>query len=165
LSEEHASYFRQAIAPEKGQSTSQDASGGNGANIPSIQVTAGEIATGNVNRGGITSESSWEAIPTGMPEQNNTSPNVRSQDRGDLDSPICGQSPGPEGDLFEANVISRMDDLIQDFRKEKTSQMETLYQILCVLQRADLEESVRQATLEKYTVYVDIIDTQQKGAE
>jgi len=43
--------------------------------------------------------------------------------------------------------------------------METLYQILCVLQRADLEESVRQATLEEYTVYVNIIDTQQKGAE
>jgi len=43
--------------------------------------------------------------------------------------------------------------------------METLYQILCVLQRADLEESVRWATLEEYTVYVDIIDAQQKGAE
>jgi len=43
--------------------------------------------------------------------------------------------------------------------------METLYQILCVLQRADLKEPVRWATLEEYTVYVNIIDMQQKGAE
>jgi len=36
LSEEHASYFRQAVTPENGQSTSQDVNGGNGANILSI---------------------------------------------------------------------------------------------------------------------------------
>ena len=82
-----------------------------------------------------------------------------------MDSPVHGRSPGPEEDLFKANLVSKMDDLVQDFRKEKMSQMETLYQILCVLLRADLEESVRWATLEEYTVYVDIINNQQKGAE
>lgn len=58
-----------------------------------------------------------------------------------------------------------MESLIQDFKMKKTSRMETLYQILSILQSAGLEEPVRQATLEEYTLYVDIIAAQQKGAE
>jgi hypothetical protein len=42
--------------------------------------------------------------------------------------------------------------------------METLYQILQVLHEANVSESVRKATLEQYTLYVDIIASKQKGA-
>lgn len=58
-----------------------------------------------------------------------------------------------------------MESLIQDFKMKKTSRMETLYQILSILQSAGLEEPVRQATLEEYMLYVNIIAAQQKGAE
>lgn len=57
-----------------------------------------------------------------------------------------------------------MDNLVRDFWEDKTSQMETLYQILQVLYEANVSESVRKATLEQYTLYVDIIASKQKGA-
>jgi hypothetical protein len=43
--------------------------------------------------------------------------------------------------------------------------METIYQILCTLHDAGLEESVRRSTLEEYTLYIDIIDSKHKDAE
>lgn len=58
-----------------------------------------------------------------------------------------------------------MDGLVQDFRTEKTTRMETLYQILQVLHEANIDEPARRATLEEYTLYVDLIATQQVGAE
>lgn len=70
----------------------------------------------------------------------------------------------PEEDQFRASLVSKMDNLIRDFREDKTSRMETLYQILQVLYEANVSESVRKATLEQYTLYVDIIASKQKGA-
>jgi len=58
-----------------------------------------------------------------------------------------------------------MDSLIQDFWMNKSSRSETLYQILQLLHNTGLEESVRQATLEEYTGYLDITATQQDRAE
>ena len=43
--------------------------------------------------------------------------------------------------------------------------METLYQILTTLHDAGIREPERRATLEEYTVYVDIIATKHKDAE
>jgi hypothetical protein len=42
--------------------------------------------------------------------------------------------------------------------------METLYQILQVLHKANVSESVQKATLEQYTFYVNIIASKQKEA-
>jgi len=42
-------------------------------------------------------------------------------------------SAEPEEDPFRASLISRMDMLVRDFREEKISRMETLYQILANL--------------------------------
>jgi hypothetical protein len=58
-----------------------------------------------------------------------------------------------------------MDTLVRDFQEDKTTRMETLYQILQVLHEANVSEPVRKATLEQYTLYVDIIASKQKEAE
>ena len=58
-----------------------------------------------------------------------------------------------------------MDELVEDFRKDNLSRMETLYQILTTLHDTGLEEPDRQATIEEYTLYVDIIASKHKNAE
>jgi len=58
-----------------------------------------------------------------------------------------------------------MDLLIRDFREDKTSCMETLYQIFQVLHKANVSESIQRAMLEQYTLYVDIIVSKHKGAK
>ncbi|KAF8237247.1 hypothetical protein L208DRAFT_1389469 [Tricholoma matsutake] len=81
-------------------------------------------------------------------------PNILTgnQDRG-ISPPLApGQSPVTDEDLFRASLISKMDDLV-DFRKEKASRMETLYQILQILHNAKLDEPARKAILEEYTLY------------
>jgi hypothetical protein len=73
-------------------------------------------------------------------------------------------SAEPEEDPFRASLVSRMDMLVRDFREEKISRMETLYQILQTLHEANVSEPIRKATLEQYTLYVDIIASKNKGA-
>jgi hypothetical protein len=45
------------------------------------------------------------------------------------------------------------------------AKLETLYQILQVVQEADINEQVRQAALDEYSTQVDLIDSQQRSAE
>ena len=50
-----------------------------------------------------------------------------------------------------------MDALVQDFRTDKASRAETLYQIFKTLLEAGLDEPNWWSTLEEYALYVDII--------
>ena len=91
-----------------------------------------------------------DPIGTGTQDTNNTMP---------------PNTINPKEDSFRASLVSRIDTLIWDFQEDRTTQMETLYQILQVLHEANVSESVRKATLEQYTLYVNIIASKQKGAE
>ncbi|KAF8238018.1 hypothetical protein L208DRAFT_1388238, partial [Tricholoma matsutake] len=73
--------------------------------------------------------------------------------------------PELAGSTFRTDVVSKLDDLVQNFKQDKASQMETLYQILCTLHAAGLEEPDRCATLEEYTLYIDIIASKHKDVE
>lgn len=57
-----------------------------------------------------------------------------------------------------------MDDIVQKFRDRKTSKIETLLQILQVIQQANLDESDERTTLEQYTSHVELINGQHELA-
>lgn len=104
-----------------------------------------------------------KAVATGTAQQPNSAPDTRTQRE-------CGDESGtrnddPEDDPFRAAIVSRLDDLVDDFRKDNASQMETLYQILSTLLDAGLDEEDRRARLEEYTLYIDIIASKHKDAE
>ena len=137
----HATYFGQAVT----EGTSQ--------------VTT--IATGDCN----SDNYSGQTNPAGM--TGGHSLNLPKENKSWLrpTSHAWEQSPEPESDEFRASLIAKMDSLIQDFRMEKTTRMETLYQILQVLHDANINEPARCATLEEYTLYVNLIAMQQAEAE
>jgi hypothetical protein len=45
------------------------------------------------------------------------------------------------------------------------AKLETLYQILRVIQEADVDEHVKQAALDDYPTQINLIDSQQRSAE
>ena len=55
-----------------------------------------------------------------------------------------------------------MDQHAQDFRERRTTKVETLYQILQIIQWADVSERVERTTLEQYTMHLDLINNQQQ---
>ena len=101
--------------------------------------------------------SSSQTLPSGM--------TGGSSDPGSTGGVAPNNVLEPEEDPFRASLVSKMDALIKDFREDKTSHMETLYQILQILHKANITESVRKSTLEQYTLYVDIITSKHKEAE
>lgn len=131
-----------------------------------IATGAGEPEDGNnttqKNPTGTTDNSS-QTIVTGTDGIQGPTPDVPGLEGQNTVCPRA-QSPVPD-DVFRASLISWMDALVQDFRTEKASKSETLYQILKTLLEAGIEESDHRSTLKEYTLYIDIIAYQQKGAE
>ncbi|KAF8226386.1 hypothetical protein L208DRAFT_1407130, partial [Tricholoma matsutake] len=85
---------------------------------------------------------------TGRSLSNN--PSTQTLRTADATSPA---DPELAGSTFRTNVVSKLDDLVQNFKQDK---------ILCTLHAAGLEELDRCATLEEYTLYVDIIASKHK---
>ena len=70
--------------------------------------------------------------------------------------------PNPD---FRWDLIARIKVLVQDFRDQKMAKLETLFKILQVIQEADVDEHIRQATHKEYSTQVDLIDSQRRSAE
>jgi hypothetical protein len=66
---------------------------------------------------------------------------------------------------FRDNLVTEMEELVRDFRSKKIMKVETLFQILQVIQQADVSESIKHAALEQYTTHLDLIDAQGQQAE
>jgi hypothetical protein len=66
---------------------------------------------------------------------------------------------------FRASLVAEMDQLVQDYREQRTTKVETLYQILEIIRQAGISERVERAALEQYTMHIDLIDNQQQLAE
>jgi hypothetical protein len=164
-SDAHASYFGQYVAPAGDQADGGNTTRESISSIPSSQTLATKATSGNENRGpeGDSGNPSTQGFPIGTAQQSGESPITRG--RGDHEPTSGIRGPEREGDPFQADIVSKLDGLVQGFRQEKTSRMETIYQILCTLHDAGLEESVRRSTLEEYTLYIDIIDSKHKDAE
>jgi hypothetical protein len=133
----HSVYFSQAIGSQ-GDETSPPTATATGGHHSDIQST--------------------QTVPSGALGGHNTDQSIGSHNGLGPASPAQGQSPEPGGDEFRTS-------LIHNFRTEKTTRMETLYQILQVLHDANVDEPGRHATLEEYMLYVDLIAAQQAGAE
>jgi uncharacterized protein YjcR len=149
-SDAHASYFGQYTVPVETQATTGTSTRRSISNNLSTQTLGTATTTGNKNRGtsGESSNLSTQDTPVRQTQRHDKSPT------------------GPEHDenTFQTNVVLKLDNLVQDFRQEKMSQMETLYQILCTLHDARLEEPDRHAMLKEYTLHVDIIASKHKDA-
>jgi len=143
-SKNHASFFGQSTAfgptssNQNNEGSRQDCTGGS-SGIPSSQT--------------IPSGTSGRSSNLNLSEEHNRSVSTL---------PGVGES---EEDPFRASLVSRMDLLIKDFREDKSSHMEMLYQIFQVLHEANVSELIRKATLEQYTLYVDIIASKHKEAK
>jgi hypothetical protein len=77
-------------------------------------------------------------------------------------------APGGSGQSFlrefRADLVTRMDDVIQKFRDRKASKVEALFQILQVIREGNLNESDERTTLEQYTSHIELIDGQHELA-
>jgi hypothetical protein len=65
---------------------------------------------------------------------------------------------------FRADLVEKMDKLVQDFRERKTSKIKTLFQILQIIWQAEISESVGRTALEQYTTHIELIDQQHQLA-
>ena len=114
--ENHAAYF--------GQMAALEGSNENGEQLGPTDTTAS----------GACGDSSSQTLPSGMTG-------------GSSDPSITGDTTAinvlePEEDPFRASLVLKMDALIKDFREDKTLCMETLYQILQILHKANVSESI-----------------------
>jgi hypothetical protein len=141
---EHSTYFSQTIATQGTEDSAQ-------------------IDTGSGEQGSIGVPTQANPVRTAGRHRHDR-PNDDQSQRGPL-SLARGQSPESDMDEFRTSLVSKMDSLVQDFRTEKITRMEALYQVLQVLHDANIDEPDRRATLEEYTLYIDLIAAQQKGAE
>lgn len=137
----YSDYFGQAVASEERGTENRNTSGQT--NLAGTTNSSQTVATGTIGNGSIASRISELEISRGPGTQ------------------AGSQSTIPDI-VFRASLVLQMDALVQDFRTEKISRSETLYQILKTLLEAGLEESDRRSTLEEYTSYVDIIASRQK---
>jgi hypothetical protein len=140
----HSVYFSQAIGSRGDETTppTATATGGHHSDIQSTQT-----------------------VPSGALGGHNTNQSIGSHNGLGPALPARGQSPEPGGDEFRTSLVTKMDGLIHDFRTEKTTRMETLYQILQVLHNTNINEPGRRVTLEEYMLYIDLIAVQQAGVE
>ena len=69
------------------------------------------------------------------------------------------EQPRRESDHeFRRDLVKRIEVHIQNFRDKKVAKIEALYEILRVVQEANVDESIQQAALDKYADQVDLID-------
>ncbi|KAF8225941.1 hypothetical protein L208DRAFT_401828 [Tricholoma matsutake] len=175
----HASYFGQYVTPMGDQAiTGNIAAIGNTtgesiSNNPSSQTLDTGTTSENENRRDNISAPSERAVTAGAAQQCKTVAVGTTQQPSR--APVThGQGrewtqgvgdPGPADDTFRADIVSKLDKLVEDFRKNNSSRTETLYQIFSTLHDAGLEEPDRRATLEKYTMYIDIVALKHKNVE
>ena len=120
-SENHASFFGHSTAfgpiptNQNNEGSRQDHTGGS-SGIPSSQT-----------------------IPSGMSGRPS---NLNSSEEQNRSVFTCPGLREPEEDPFRASLVSRMDLLIKDFREDKSSHMEMLYQIFQVLHKANVSKSI-----------------------
>ena len=191
--DEHSSYFGQFIAPTGDQATVGDtAVVGNttredGSNNPSSRTLDTGTTPGNGSRreiviiapeGPITAGVSQRPSVLAVQDKTNTSRRkaaVTGTTRGHGRVSVARGQGGNErtptvhneepDDPFQADVISRLEELIDKYRKEKVTRTETLFLLLLMLYDAGLTEEDRRSILEEYMLYVNIIASKSKDVE
>ena len=169
--DEHTSYFGQFIAPTGDQATAADTTvvgnttGGDGSNNPSSQTLDTGTTPGNGSRreiviiapeGPISAGASQRPSVLPVPDKTNTTRKkaaVTGTTRGHGRVSVARGQGGNErtptvqneepDDPFRADVVSRLEELVDEYRKEKATRTETLFLLLSTLYDAGLAEEDR----------------------